>query len=305
MVSFVAARDRAKNIPRSKDVPWFQSKIGSSLTPAGRRLLEEYSGIASHDVETHIYKIRDIAWEIFPWPCVGEFWFITLGLSLHPSYKTLLSRLSLSSPAPKFLDLGTCVGQDLRKLVADGAPKENLYGADLFPEYESIGHQMFRDTNRFKNRFITADIFDDSVDGLLAKTGGTWDIVNIIMVLHIWDRPTQYAASKRILKLLKNQQGSMIIGAQTGSIEPGELVLKPPFVAEGEERSIYRHSIETFIEMWKDIEKEADARLEVKVEYDDPEARKTLAKEEESGERSFFFKRSMDQRRLFFTVQFL
>lgn len=197
------------------------------------------------------------------------------------------------------LDLGTCLGQDLRKLVADGAPKEGLYGADLFPEYESVGHQMFRDASRFENRFITADIFDDSADGLLAKTGGTWDVVNIIMFLHIWDRPTQYAASKRILKLLNEQAGSMIIGAQTGSTEPGELVLKPPYVAEGEERSIYRHSVETFIEMWKEIGKESDTRLEVKVEYDDPEARKTLAEEEESGERSFFFKQSMDQRKLF------
>ncbi|KAI4175630.1 MAG: hypothetical protein LQ343_001501 [Gyalolechia ehrenbergii] len=265
MSSPMTARDRAKTVPRAKDVPWFQSNIGSSLTPAGRRLLEEYSGIDSSDVEAHIYKIV----------------------------------------APRLLDLGTCLGQDLRQLVADGAPQANLYGADLFSEYESVGHQLFRDADRFTNRFITADLLDDSDDGPLARTGGTWDMVNIIMFLHIWDHSTQVAASKRILKLLKKQAGSMIIGAQTGSTEPGELVLKPPYVAAGEERSIYRHSVETFSDMWKEIEKQSDVKMEIKAMYDEPEAREILAKEEESGERKFFFKRSAEQRKLFFTIELL
>ena len=244
-----------------------------------------------------------MAWEVFPWPCVGEFWFITLGLALHPSYDAILARLRLLSPSPKFLDLGTCLGQDLRKLYADGAPQESLFGADLFEEYEAVGHQLFRDRDRFQNRYITADLFDDATDGLLAKTGGTWDIVNIIMFLHIWDRETQLAASKRILKLLCPKPGSMIVGAQTGSTQAGELVLKPPYVAEGEERSIYRHSLDTFEQMWREVEKDAGVNLDVKVTYDAQEARDAIAKEEERGERSFFFKQSSDQRKLFFTIE--
>ena len=46
----------ADKVSRSRDVPWFQSKLGSSLTPAGRSLLENYSGIPASEVETHIYK---------------------------------------------------------------------------------------------------------------------------------------------------------------------------------------------------------------------------------------------------------
>lgn len=46
----------AENVSRFKDVPWFQSKLGSSLTPAGRSLLEVYSGIPASEVEAHIYK---------------------------------------------------------------------------------------------------------------------------------------------------------------------------------------------------------------------------------------------------------
>ena len=44
------------DVSRSKEVPWFKSELGSSLTPAGRALLETYSGIPASEVEAHIYK---------------------------------------------------------------------------------------------------------------------------------------------------------------------------------------------------------------------------------------------------------
>ena len=46
----------ADDVSRSRNIPWFQSKIGSSLTPAGRSLLEIYSGIPASEVEAHIYN---------------------------------------------------------------------------------------------------------------------------------------------------------------------------------------------------------------------------------------------------------
>lgn len=45
------------NASRSKNVPYFQSEIESSLTPAGRELFETYSHIPPAEVEPHIYKI--------------------------------------------------------------------------------------------------------------------------------------------------------------------------------------------------------------------------------------------------------
>ena len=247
-----------------------------------------------------------MAWEIFPWPCIGEFWFINLGLSLHPAYSSLLTRLrpphSTSTPI-KFLDLGTCLGQDLRKLAFDGVPVQSLYGSDIFPDYEHAGHQLFRDGDRFTDRFIAADIFEEDVEKSgLVKTEGSWDFINIIMFLHIYDWPTQIQACKRILKLLSRKPGSMVIGAQTGSTQPGEQVVKPPLVAEGEYRTIYRHSDETFVEMWRLVGKEAGIDLKVDVVYDDQEDRERRAKEEEMGEKGKFFL-GAEQRRLFFTVE--
>ena len=57
MASTGTATSAVAAVSRSKKLPWFQSKIGSSLTPAGRQLLEEYSGIETSEVENHVYKI--------------------------------------------------------------------------------------------------------------------------------------------------------------------------------------------------------------------------------------------------------
>lgn len=202
------------------------------------------------------------------------------------------------------MDLGTCLGQDLRKLLFDGAPPQSLYGLDIFPEYERIGHELFRDSDTFQDRFIAADIFDEAVDSNLAKIEGNWDVISIVMFLHIFDWDTQLRTCKRILKLLSRKPGSMVIGAQTGSTEAGEHELKPPFVAEGERKTVYRQSTETFTEMWRIVERDEGVELKVNVVYDEQNDRDARAKEEETEEKKKFFS-GPQQRRLFFTVEVL
>ena len=236
---------------------------------------------------------------------MGEFWFTSLGFVQHPFYSTLLDRLCSTTPPPKYLDLGTCLGQDLRKLAFDGAPQEALYGTDLFPEYEAIGHGFFRDEDRFKDRFITGDLFDESPDSALGKTKGTWDIVSIVMFLHIWDWDTQVAACKRILKLLKPGKGGLIVGAQTGSTAAKSIELKPPYTAPGEERKIFRHNLESFRKMWEAVQEGEGVSLKLEVSYDSRQERDKLVKEQETGERNFFFPPSDAEVKLFFTVEVL
>ena len=83
----------------------------------------------------------------------------------------------------------------------------------------------------------------DDCMGDMVRTEVTWNVVSAFMFLHIWDYKTHVAACKRILKLLKPGKGSLLIGASTGSVKPGEQGYKPPLVPE--ERSIFRHSEET------------------------------------------------------------
>ena len=164
----------------------------------------------------------------------------------------------------KLLNLDTCFGQNLRKLVYDGAPLQAVYGADLFADYERVGHALFRDANTFENRFIAGDLFDEDASSASRRTEGTWDVISVTMFLHVFDWDLQVRACKCILRMLSKKPGSLVIGAQTGSVKLGELVLKLPLVAEGERKTVFRQSSETFKQMWEVVGREEDVRLKRK-----------------------------------------
>lgn len=149
-----------------------------------------------------------------------------------------------------------------------------------------------------------ADLFDTEPDGALVETEGTWDMINITMFLHAFDWDTQIRACKRILRLLSQKPGRVVIGAQTGSTEPGEHVLKPPFAVEGQWKTVYRHSQQTFTEMWKLVEKDESTQLKIQVQYEEQKDRILRVKEGEIGEKQNFFT-GEEQRRLFFTIELL
>ena len=195
--------------------------------------------------------------------------------------------------------MGTCLGQDLRKLVKDGVPPQMLYGSDIFADYEGIGHALFRDVNTFRNRFMAADLVDEAINNAEQR-----DVVNIFTFLHMYNWDDQVRACKRIMQLLSRKPGNVVIGTQTGSIEPEEQAVKPPFVAEGEHKTIYRHSIDPFTEMWKIVERDEGVELKVVVEYDDQTDRDRRAKEETTEEKGKLFV-GPEQRRLFFIVEVL
>ena len=53
-----------------------------------------------------------------------------------------------------FLDLGCCFGQDLRELVADGAPSENIYGLDIEGPLIDVGYDLFMDRGKIKSTLV-------------------------------------------------------------------------------------------------------------------------------------------------------
>jgi SAM-dependent methyltransferase len=244
---------------------------------------------------------------VFPWPCLGEFWFIEQGLLRHPDYDRVLTRLrdsTISTPT-KFLDLGTCIGQDLRTLAYDRAPLSSLYGADVLPAFEAAGHGLFKDKDRFdSSHFITGDIFADEDD--LAKSRGSWDMIHIAMFLHVFSLPRQEKACENILRLLRNAPLSIVFGTQTGRLDAGELVLQPPMCEPGEHKTIFRHSKDTMKEMWEKVAKSTGMKVQVWTEYDEKDAaeraedRKAKGEEWKKSERFFT---GDGERRIFFRVK--
>ncbi|KAL8709859.1 MAG: hypothetical protein Q9220_005475 [cf. Caloplaca sp. 1 TL-2023] len=245
------------NGARSVSWPWYHHVLTTELTLDAKKLLTTYSGLLPGEIERHIYSIRDKAWGIFPWPCVGEFWFLSFGLAKHPLYRNMvLPRLKAGQI---LLDVGACLGQDIRKCVFDGAPADNLYASDLFPQYEALAHELWQDKNRFPPGHFFADniLADNDVftaGPLMTQLGpGQVDIIAITMFLHLFNYENQLKTATRILRLLSHKPGSMILGSQAGSIDFGEQSLKPPFHRgdDGSRRTVFRHNPESFEQLWK------------------------------------------------------
>ena len=183
------------------------------------------------------------------------------------------------------LDLGSCLGQDIRRLVHDGAPASKIYGSDLFPDYEDLSYELWRDRDRFPpGHFIADDILaengDFSTGPLMTKLGpGQIDIISITMFLHLFDRPNQLKASTRILRLLAHKPGSMVLGSQAGSLSAGEQPLQPPFAdkpkkedGSSEKRTVYRHNTESFEQLWTEAGQAAGVPLKVSASFSSPES---------------------------------
>nr|POE63742.1 methyltransferase trt5 [Quercus suber] len=221
-----AAKDQVGS--RSKSSKWYDQEI-LELQPAARELLEKYSGIPPADVEAHIHDIRDKAWEIFPYPCIGGFRFLSLTLSASHDYAALLA--TLRAPDACVLDLGCCFGTELRKLVFDGVPPQNCVGTDLRQEFFELGYELYRDRERMAGaRFFAADIFD-AESAELAALDGRVDVVCAGSFFHLFDLEGQTRIAERVVR--------------------------------------YRHDVQTWREMWDRVGRTAGVEFEVKCRMED------------------------------------
>ncbi|EXJ86828.1 hypothetical protein A1O3_03782 [Capronia epimyces CBS 606.96] len=259
-------------------------------------LLAEYSGIAPAEQKEHITTVRDRAYASYPYPCLGRWRFLELDLASHPLYGSeILPALANTNTAHDsnddtnndtndgndndndidddwiFLDLGCCLGQDLRKLIYDGADVRRLYGADLNPEFIDIGYTLFGDQDRFSRNahFIApADVFDFSETSELSRRcDGRVAILHCTAVFHLFGLDEQKVLARRCLRLLKSRskwrttasasaaiptqnqnhpRRALILGAQTANVRAGDY----PRSRSGRMR--YRHNEHSWRQFWEE-----------------------------------------------------
>jgi hypothetical protein len=183
------------------------------------------------------------------------FGFLTLNIPELPVYDEIVQRLR---GGEKLLDLGCCFAQELRRLVCDGAPSENLYGADLHDGFFTVGYRLFNDKTKLKSRLMAADIFDPN--SKLRQLDGQMDIIHAGSFYHLFSWDQQVQAVKRTVEHLKQCPGSMVVGRHAGDTEPGEKA-RP-----GKLGSRYRHNAETWAELWRQVGRETGTTWQVKVD---------------------------------------
>ncbi|KAF2681245.1 hypothetical protein K458DRAFT_392035 [Lentithecium fluviatile CBS 122367] len=201
---------------RKENVAWFDERpSGNQVTSAARHLLETYSKIPAEQITDHHTE----------------------------EYGEVLERLHQGQ---WFLDMACCFGQEIRQLVADGVPPENIYGCDLRPEYIELGYKLFCDRDRLQAKFLTADIFDDNSS--LVKRRGDFNMVYTGSFFHLFGYEDQVRVSKAVARLLRPQEGSTIFGRQVGAVNAAEHEHRT-----NPARRMFRHNPESLKKMWKDI----------------------------------------------------
>jgi SAM-dependent methyltransferase len=187
-----------------------------------------------------------------------------------------------------FLDVGCCLGQDVRKLVFDGVGDgaRNIIGAELNSDFITLGYDLFKDKETAEFRMITANILDDvaSLNASLAEFRGRLSVVQLGMILHLFTWEEQLAVFQNTIQLLKPEPGTLIIGQATGNLECG-----PSGRGHDPKRMTWRHNVESFEKLVKEVgdatgtnwkvTAELDKGLSVfdgKRSWDDPKTRRLL-----------------------------
>ncbi|KAI3396086.1 hypothetical protein diail_503 [Diaporthe ilicicola] len=246
---------------------WFDETV--VVPDAFRAVLVNYSHIPPADVDDHVIQIRNKAWEVHHYPCLGQFRFLELNLSSRPSgglYARLLSTLR-SASSPTFLDVGTCLGQDVRKLIHDGAPPAAVAGAELSSTFIQLGYELFRDGPGGDVVMVQADILEPPVDGApLGQFRGQLGVVQLGMILHLFTWEEQITAFENAIALLKDQPGVLIIGQATGNLDG---VVTQTLSVGGSNKGTCKHNVASFKKLVEDVEARTGTRWDVKAELDE------------------------------------
>ncbi|KAI4090661.1 MAG: hypothetical protein L6R37_007846 [Teloschistes peruensis] len=280
---------------------WYSREI-TGLPEPTRQLFERYSGIPPAQVIEHLEQMRSRAFAIYPYPCIGQLRWLNLSLSHHPLYPDVLARLcqsakegmnqyqslgidgqksgryySLSHPQ-KFLDLGCCLAQDVRKLAFDGAPSENLYGLDIEEGFVNLSYEVFRDRDNLKSQFVVEDMLAEGEKSASDRPERSTDAISAAPLVplsslekqisviaansffHLYNYSDQLKLAKRVVQLLSPEPGSMILGRQVGSSVPGE------YTAVNNKGTRYSHDVESFRRFWDRVAEEVGNGCRFRVE---------------------------------------
>lgn len=196
-------------------------------------------------------KLRDSAWAVSPFPCIGTYRFLNLGITKLPQYEEIVSRVRIGET---FLALGCCFGIELRKVLYDaGMDGAGTYAVDLRRDYLDLGLDFFGDGDSLKTKFVAADIFDEGPGNLLTEVEEHGvGIIYAGSFIHLFDREHAVKAVRRIARMLRPKAGSMVVGRQRAKLAAGKYWT----CVDGEPWYIFRHNEKSFPELWSTVGEE-------------------------------------------------
>ncbi|KAF9223014.1 hypothetical protein BS17DRAFT_782144 [Gyrodon lividus] len=251
------------------NVPTLQEQY-YKITPEQAEFFKQQTGITDNEeLKRHILAVQTEAYKVAPYPCIMGFVFLSLLLTRLPACKDVM-KIGHTRKGAILLDIGCCVGTDIRKAVADGFPAERTIGSDIHPEFGELGHKLFRTTpETFAGHFIPGDALDSTLlsvvepftvvpDSLepelktltsLNPLHGRISAIHASNFFHLFSESKQLHLARALAGLLSPVPGSIICGGNWGLPEKGTMVER---LFNGS-LELFCHSPQTWTEMWDGV----------------------------------------------------
>ncbi|EMD37497.1 hypothetical protein CERSUDRAFT_154156 [Gelatoporia subvermispora B] len=217
-------------------------------------------------LKRHVNGIREEAYKIFPYPYISAFAFARRRIDGLPAYTKCL-QLGRERKDAIFLDIGCGFGNDVRAIITDGYPIENVVASDLKHEFWDLGHKLFRSTaESLPVPFLEGDVFDPSflspshpfysppdtpspdLNSIMSLSPllGHISVIHASLLFHLFDEEGQSKLARLLASLLSPRSGSLIFGSHTGRFEKG----LNPTSWPGNVDSKFCHSPESWEALW-------------------------------------------------------
>jgi len=201
----------------------------------------------------------------FPFRCIYALAFTYPRVHKHPNYRQILNKLD-DNKNLRIIDLGCCMGTEIRHLLVDGFKEENVLGIDIQNEFIEIGIQLFNDEPSFKERFAVCNVLDNESikhQGLPAFLSRGVDVVYCSAVYHLLNQEDTYKMTKRVSDWLP--KGGVYFGITGGTKTAEPISSSASFSVstnEGKDEPSFQflHSVSSFKIM---LERNGFSNLEV------------------------------------------
>lgn len=180
---------------------------------------------------------------------IGQVKFLDNRIPPLPYYKPFLGMLQAGG---RLVDVGCGLGQELRYFAFnDKIDSSQLCDIELNQRLIDLGYELFRDRETFKANISAGDILAPlESQPHLTNLKGKADMLQVSMVLHMFDWSQMVEAAKTLVALSSPKPGTLIAGSQMGSRNAGSYAMPSSTFNTS---SAYRHNKESMERFWKQI----------------------------------------------------
>ncbi|KZV66200.1 hypothetical protein PENSPDRAFT_637324 [Peniophora sp. CONT] len=241
--------------------------------------LQSTTGIQDEEaLKRHILAAQAEAYAVFPYSSIRSFTFLRLGISRNPVWRELLE-VRQTLPHALLLDVGCCLGTDIRKAVYDGWSTKSVIATDIIPEFWELGRRLFcTQTSNMPSediRFIQGDILDSSffatvpplptedcsiahtpeldlkIITTLTEVQHCVSAIHLSAIFHLFSEASQVYLARALAGLLASHRGACIFGWSVASTGSGAELVR--FQNGVSHPCLWVHSPTSWIRLWGEV----------------------------------------------------